>query len=168
MSWILVPIDFSSCASMVVEEAIAFARRLTREELLAFYSFPAEHWKHLRTTNPIESTFSTARHLAGFQALVERAGVPVRTAVQTGKIAEVILAAAAADPPRLILMGTHGRAGVAHAVLGSVAETVLRGATVPVVTVRTRHRPSCGASSCAVCEEGRSPGERALMAEADG
>ncbi len=32
-----------------------------REELLAFYSFPAEHWKHLRTTNPIESTFSTVR-----------------------------------------------------------------------------------------------------------
>ena len=32
-----------------------------REELLAFYDFPAEHWKHLRTTNPIESTFSTIR-----------------------------------------------------------------------------------------------------------
>ena len=33
-----------------------------RQALLAFYDFPAEHWKHLRTTNPIESTFATVRH----------------------------------------------------------------------------------------------------------
>ena len=33
-----------------------------RDELLAFYDFPAEHWQHLRTTNPIESTFATVRH----------------------------------------------------------------------------------------------------------
>jgi transposase-like protein len=32
------------------------------EELLSFYDFPAEHWIHLRTTNPIESTFATVRH----------------------------------------------------------------------------------------------------------
>jgi transposase-like protein len=32
-----------------------------REQLLAFYDFPAEHWGHLRTTNPIESTFATIR-----------------------------------------------------------------------------------------------------------
>ena len=33
-----------------------------RETLLAFYDFPAEHWKHIRTGNPIESTFATVRH----------------------------------------------------------------------------------------------------------
>ena len=33
-----------------------------RDSLLAFYSFPAEHWQHIRTTNPIESTFATVRH----------------------------------------------------------------------------------------------------------
>jgi putative transposase len=32
-----------------------------KDELLVFYDFPAEHWKHLRTTNPIESTFATVR-----------------------------------------------------------------------------------------------------------
>jgi putative transposase len=32
-----------------------------REALLAFYDFPAEHWKHVRTTNPVESTFATVR-----------------------------------------------------------------------------------------------------------
>jgi transposase-like protein len=34
----------------------------SEEELLAFYDYPAEHWIHLRTTNPIESTFATVRH----------------------------------------------------------------------------------------------------------
>ena len=40
------------------------AEKLTkdREALLAYYDFPAEHWAHLRTTNPIESTFATVRH----------------------------------------------------------------------------------------------------------
>jgi putative transposase len=33
-----------------------------RERLLTFFNFPAEHWKHIRTTNPIESTFATLRH----------------------------------------------------------------------------------------------------------
>jgi putative transposase len=33
-----------------------------RDSLLAFYNFPAEHWQHIRTTNPIESTFATVRH----------------------------------------------------------------------------------------------------------
>ena len=33
-----------------------------RDALLAFYDFPAEHWKHPRTTNPIESSFATVRH----------------------------------------------------------------------------------------------------------
>ena len=32
-----------------------------RDVLLTFYGFPAEHWRHLRTTNPIESTFATVR-----------------------------------------------------------------------------------------------------------
>jgi len=36
-----------------------------RQVLLAFYDFPAEHWKHIRTTNPIESTFATVRHRTG-------------------------------------------------------------------------------------------------------
>jgi putative transposase len=33
-----------------------------RDVLLTFYDFPAEHWKHIRTSNPIESTFASVRH----------------------------------------------------------------------------------------------------------
>ena len=36
-----------------------------RDVLLAFYDFPAEHWKHIRTTNTIERTFATVRHRTG-------------------------------------------------------------------------------------------------------
>lgn len=42
-------------------EAACECLRKDRDVLLAFYDFPAEHWKHLRTTNPIESTFATIR-----------------------------------------------------------------------------------------------------------
>ena len=43
------------------ERAVACLTRDT-EALLAFYDFPAEHWDHLRTSNPIESVFATVRH----------------------------------------------------------------------------------------------------------
>ena len=60
-----------SCASTLVQaygakydKAVACLAK-DRERLLAFYQFPAEHWKHLRSTNPIESTFATVRHRTG-------------------------------------------------------------------------------------------------------
>ncbi len=47
-----------------------------REELLTFYDFPAPHWEHIRTTNPIESTFSTVRlRTAKTRGCVSRAGM---------------------------------------------------------------------------------------------
>src|SRR5947208_13016438 len=47
--------------SVKYDKAVACLTK-DREMLLAFYDFPAEHWKHLRTTNVIESTFATVRH----------------------------------------------------------------------------------------------------------
>jgi transposase-like protein len=47
-------------AALDVKAADCLAK--DRDVLLAFYDFPAEHWNHLRTTNPIESTFATVRH----------------------------------------------------------------------------------------------------------
>ncbi len=43
-------------------EKAAECLKKDRKALLAYYGFPAEHWKHLRTSNPIESTFATVRH----------------------------------------------------------------------------------------------------------
>ncbi len=43
-----------------------------REELLAFYDFPAEHWIHIRTTNPIESAFELCAYVQKNHAIVAR------------------------------------------------------------------------------------------------
>src|ERR1700741_32367 len=48
-----------------------------RDALRAFYDFPAEHWKHLRTTNPIESTFATVRHRTSGQRAACRTRPPL-------------------------------------------------------------------------------------------
>ena len=52
---------FIECYGIKYEKAVDCLSK-DRAALLAFYDFPAEHWKHLRTTNPIESTFATVRH----------------------------------------------------------------------------------------------------------
>jgi putative transposase len=43
------------------EKAVEYLTK-DRDALLAFYDLPAEHWKHLRTSNPVESIFATVRH----------------------------------------------------------------------------------------------------------
>jgi putative transposase len=52
---------FAATYRVKYEKAVECLKK-DRQALLAFYDFPAEHWKHLRTTNPIESTFATVRH----------------------------------------------------------------------------------------------------------
>ena len=54
--------DAFIAACMPKYEKAAECLAKDRQALLAFYDFPAEHWKHLRTSNPIESTFATVRH----------------------------------------------------------------------------------------------------------
>jgi nucleotide-binding universal stress UspA family protein len=62
--------------------------------------------------------------------------VRVTTEVRIGHAAPVIREVAEAAPCDLIVMGTHGRTGVAHLFLGSVAEKVVRAAPCPVLTIR--------------------------------
>lgn len=63
----------------------------------------------------------------------------LRTAVVTGRPGESILEYADDHGIDLIAMGTHGRSGVRRAVAGSVAEHVVRGADVPVITVTAQN-----------------------------
>ncbi|QKG20076.1 IS256 family transposase [Actinomadura verrucosospora] len=53
--------EFEAAYGVKYPKAVAKIRD-DLDELLAFYDYPAEHWQHLRTTNPIESTFATVRH----------------------------------------------------------------------------------------------------------
>ena len=57
--------DFFAKAYQVKYPNAAECLTKDRDSLLAFYDFPAEHWHHLRTTNPIESTFATVRLRTG-------------------------------------------------------------------------------------------------------
>ena len=77
---------------------------------------------------------SARKALADFAAAL---GIPASsTVVREGDPVDEILAVAASLDAQMIALGTHGRRGLAHILLGSVAEQVVRRATVPVLTVR--------------------------------
>jgi len=58
--------------------------------------------------------------------------------VRQGDPRDVVPALAASQKADLVVVGSHGRRGLARAVLGSVAEAIVRGSSVPVVVVRPR------------------------------
>jgi nucleotide-binding universal stress UspA family protein len=72
-------------------------------------------------------------YLAEVAARLEARGLHATRSVQTGFPVDVIERAARATPPSLIAMSTHGRTGLGRLLLGSVAEHVARGASVPVL-----------------------------------
>ncbi|MBI2080297.1 MAG: universal stress protein [candidate division NC10 bacterium] len=76
------------------------------------------------------------RDLASKQGEVEGLGLAVRRKVTMGAPAATILAEAEAERADLIVMGTHGRRGLPHVLLGSVAEAVIRRAPCPVLAVQ--------------------------------
>jgi nucleotide-binding universal stress UspA family protein len=76
-------------------------------------------------------------------------GVSVAMHLLTGTPAEKIVEYAATQPVDLIVMGTHGRGGMAHLLLGSVAERVVRTAPCPVLTVRTPEHAQRAAATAA-------------------
>lgn len=62
-----------------------------------------------------------------------KAGVSVSTCVREGNVIDSILACIADEQADLVVLGTHGRKGVARVLQGSVAEGVMRGTTIPVL-----------------------------------
>lgn len=77
------------------------------------------------------------RRLAALAESSRRRGIEVTTVATTGDVADAILTAAVDLGADAIVLGTHGRTGLSHLLLGSVAERVVRHAAVPVVTVRS-------------------------------
>lgn len=75
--------------------------------------------------------------LADLKARAERRGIAVTTRVATGIPSEEVITAAKAEDSDLLVVGTRGKTGLAHILLGSTAERVIRGAPCPVLTVRT-------------------------------
>ncbi len=137
---VLVPTDFSPDADV----ALAWARRLvakTGGALVLQHSCDLPvilaGSPELDQTSILAAIEKSAREkLAELAASLD--GVRVETIVSHGRPDVSILDAAESAKPDLIAMGTRGRTGLAHVVLGSTAERVLRRSHLPVVTLKTR------------------------------
>ena len=79
---------------------------------------------------------TASSQLVDLKGRAERRGIVVTTRVATGIPSEEVITAARAEDSDLIVVGTRGKTGLAHVLLGSTAERVVRGAPCPVLTVR--------------------------------
>lgn len=174
---ILVPVDFSTCSMLVTRQAAGLAAKLgARVVVLHVATLPEslDAGAHVapegvdRTAGDYLVTDSLER-LKPFVETAQELGAPAEASVRLGPVVPTILAAADADRADLILLGTHGRTGLARVVLGSVAEGVAHKAHVPVMLVRRESRPECARESCEWCpHDDRSPAEKRLAAESTG
>jgi nucleotide-binding universal stress UspA family protein len=140
---ILVPTDFSATADAALDYAFVVAERFGASvELLHVLDDPfvtdgmaAEAYiseAPLLRSAMLQDARDKLRHRAGPRT----PPVPIGTEVLFGHGARTIADHAAERGADLIVMGTHGRTGVAHLLLGSVAERLVRTAPCPVLTVR--------------------------------
>jgi len=138
----VVPTDFSAPA----EEAWALAQRLARavgaEIVLTHVFVPAPVYgvpPEAAGTEMqvfIEAQDWVEKELERWATAARATGLTVRTALRTGTAHQEIVDLAAAERAELVVIGTHGRTGLTRALLGSVAERVLRLAPCPVLSVR--------------------------------
>lgn len=141
---ILVPTDFSSGSREALEHALAMGRAFGADvDVMHTWSMPA-HLEVLElqaegrwdAESVDRSTrVEVQRMMDDFvRGLEPPPGVSLRPWIERGDPAEKILEAASGYD--MIVMSTHGRAGVSRVVLGSVAAKIIRGSPVPVMTVR--------------------------------
>lgn len=144
-SRILVPIDFSAGSLRALDYAVGLSETLGGEieALLVVEAI------HLSNPASILGPGKTLRNLVDEQCRAAEAdlvelerdyagrGTTVRTRLEIGSPADTICTVATKDRADLIVMATHGRTGLSHLILGSVAEHVLRAAPCPVLTVHT-------------------------------
>jgi nucleotide-binding universal stress UspA family protein len=142
---ILVPVDFSPPS----QQALDFASEIGKPsaasiDLLYVYEVPAFlPVGALVETGPSDAALvdlmrkNAETVLDGFMAEARKRGVPVRSArAELGPPPQTICAVAKSGGYDLIVIGTHGRTGLSHALIGSVAERVVRNAPCPVLSVR--------------------------------
>jgi len=138
---ILVPVDFSACSRKALRYALAFARQFDAG-LTLLYVMPANYFvgsefgpvdfplpeAELRRNSQKELTALAAREVAG--------AAPVEAQVRQGQPVQEIVRHAQEAGVDLIILSTHGRTGLRHVLMGSVAENVVRYAPCPVLVVR--------------------------------
>jgi nucleotide-binding universal stress UspA family protein len=141
---ILVPTDFSSGSEQAWVVARQLAGRLGAEIVLLHVLVEAPLFsegpftmKHAREVFEAARTW-VEKMLGGWVATAAASGLQARWIVCTGVPHKEIVAAAARERADLIVLGTQGRGGIDRALLGSVADRVIRLASCPVLTVRER------------------------------
>lgn len=146
---IVVGTDFSEQAEAAIAYAVALAGRLdARVRVVHGWQLPPM-FLPVPEAAPVVYPAQLAAQLqtdaeAAMQHLVERhraAHVPIEGAVVGADPRDAVLAQAAAGHAELIVVGTHGRRGFQRALLGSVAEAIVRHAPCPVLVVRAVHTP---------------------------
>jgi nucleotide-binding universal stress UspA family protein len=140
---ILVPTDFSKSSSNALVYGSAFAEKFGAELYLLHVVqdltwFVPEAILVAPAAMPPLEQFVTASQTALERAIKElnRPGIKTHPVVREGTPFDTIIKYAREIDVDLIVMGTHGHTGLAHVLLGSVAEKVVRKAPCPVLTVR--------------------------------
>ena len=137
---VLVPLDGSVLAEAGMWKAAELANGGTVSLLRAAEA------QTLPGADPVDAQVSAVReaeeYLAGaVRRLKDRGVTNVETHVWYGPPAAAIVEAAQVQKVDLIIMSTHGRSGIGRLILGSVAESVLRGTRTPILVVRADSAP---------------------------
>lgn len=142
---VLVPVDGSEVAEAILPFILDIAGPLDLEVVLLRVNRPipptAVEGTRVFTVEDVEARRATAEaYLQGLAAEMRARGVRAATRVQRGEPVHEILAAARTEDADLIAMTTHGRTGPARLLFGSVAEGVLRHASIPVFLMKQTER----------------------------
>ena len=140
---ILCPVDLSEASKPAFEYAVALAAQLGAElELLHVYQLPAyalpEGGLEIPAGLEVELENRLQQQLDAFVKHSTDTSVKITTVLGKGIPYVEITHAAKQRQADLIVIGTHGRTGLAHLLIGSVAERVVRTSEVPVLSIRTR------------------------------
>jgi len=139
---ILCPVDFSSYSKAALEEAMSLAKAMSADLCLVHaYQNPAYVLPMSGYVGPTADMVTKIREqlvqeLEGMAADCRKAGIQTETLVIEGVPYDAIVTRANEWKADLIVMGTHGRTGLSHALAGSVAERVVRLAKCPVLVTR--------------------------------
>jgi nucleotide-binding universal stress UspA family protein len=137
---ILVPTDFTETSDRALDFALELARKFDASiTLVHVYQIPAMGFADggYIAGAEVAAQLSTAGQKR-LDALVESkktSGVPMKAVLREGVAWEDVNALAKEIDANLIVIGTHGRRGLARALLGSVAENVIRTSNIPVLVI---------------------------------
>jgi len=139
---ILLPLDGSSLAEQALPPAVAQAERF-QSELILFQVFeviaePPGVWRPAVRQAEKKAKALAEDYLRRVAAGVRERGIPVAVVTVEGRPHVEIVEYAGAHQVDLIVMCTRGQSGLSRWLMGSVADRVVRGATVPVLLVRAR------------------------------